>query len=484
MNTLLQHKRFPLVITVALISLILFLWFINANLFKSRADEEKVNILFSEQTGSVPLNQDKTVDIIVQPVTSGSRIAGFSGILTTEGVLQIVRVDDPTSYPENQVVFEKILENVGAQRRVYVLNEASEQSPPVAIRVQVVVRATTAGSGKLKVNTASTQIVGTGSGYQYGYNTVQEANFTFGESVSGTPVVSPSGSLSATPRTTITSSITPSSTPRPTGVTTTPIVSITPRVSITGSVTPGVTTRPVTPGISLTPGISATVFPSPVVRITASPTGFPIPSILVTQIISQPPIPTSPPPDGDISVIIRLKFQGVQQANNANMRIPVKITVAGGVLPRPISKTIDFQPDTGFRNGVWVGTLDMSVNAPPAGGAYPSYKMFIKGPKHLQKRICWNYPEETFPGTYRCGDEAFIYLDQEFNEVDLTRIIQLVGDLDQDGVVTSADISRIANNLGSTDPAVVAKADVNFDGVVNALDYSLLIASLSVKYDE
>lgn len=482
MNILL-HKRFPLVITVALASILLFLWFINANLFKSRADEEKVNILFSEQTGSVPLNQDKTVDIIVQPVTSGSKITGFSGILTTEGVLQIVRVDDPTSYPENQVVFEKILENVGAQRRVYVLNEASEQSPPVAIRVQVVVRATTAGSGKLKVNTASTQIVGTGSGYQYGYNTVQEANFTFGESVSGTPVVSPSGSLSTTPRTTITSSITPSSTPRPTGVTTTPIVSITPRVSITGSVTPGVTTRPVTPGISLTPGISPTVFPSLVVRISPSPTVGPIPQLTPND-ITRSPIPSVPPPSGSVALLIKVKFQGITSSRTP--QIPVKVTLTGGDLPvGGVTQTNYFS--TEGEEGVWSGLASFTLpqSTARAGGAnYPRYKLFIKGPKHLQKRICWNYPEETFPGTYRCGDEAFIYLDQEFNEVDLTRIIQLVGDLDQDSVVTSADISLIANNLGSTDPAVLERADVNLDGIINALDYSLLIASLSVKYDE
>ncbi len=475
MNTLLQNKRLPVILMVALASIILFLWFINANLFRSRADEEKVNILFSEQIGSVPLNQDKTVDIIVQPVTSGNKITAFSGVLSTEGVAQIVRVGDPTSYPENQVVFEKILENVSAQRRAYVLAEASEQSPPAAVRVQVTVRGTATGSGKLKVNTATTQIVGTGPGYQYGYNTVQEADFTFGESAGSTPVASPSGSLTVTPRTSLTPVSSPSATPRPTNITITPFVTTNQRITITP-----------TPGISLTPGISPTIFPTPAVSITGTPTGFPIPSILVTQTISQPPIPSIPPPSGSVALFIKLKLQGITASRSA--QIPVKVTLTGGNLPAGgVTQTNYFSTIEGHPAGVWSGVASFTLpqsSARAGGSDYPRYKLFVKGPKHLQKRICWNYPEETFPGTYRCGDEAYLYLDQEFNEVDLTRIILLVGDLDQDGVVTSADISLIANNLGSTDPAVLERADVNLDGIINALDYSLLIASLSVKYDE
>ena len=64
----------------------------------------------------------------------------------------------------------------------------------------------------------------------------------------------------------------------------------------------------------------------------------------------------------------------------------------------------------------------------------------------------------------------------------------MVGDLpQQDGVVNSYDISLARNNIGvagSYDPAVLALADLNLDGIVDSQDYSLVIAALSIRADE
>ena len=69
--------------------------------------------------------------------------------------------------------------------------------------------------------------------------------------------------------------------------------------------------------------------------------------------------------------------------------------------------------------------------------------------------------------------------------MDFSNIYELVGDLpDQDGVVDSYDISFIRLNLGKNEDAVQAIGDINLDGRVDTQDYSLVIASLSVKKDE
>ena len=68
---------------------------------------------------------------------------------------------------------------------------------------------------------------------------------------------------------------------------------------------------------------------------------------------------------------------------------------------------------------------------------------------------------------------------------DFTGIYLLVGDLpEQDGIVNSYDISLVRNLIGKTDVASLRQADLNLDGAVNAQDYSLVIAALSVRQDE
>ena len=112
--------------------------------------------------------------------------------------------------------------------------------------------------------------------------------------------------------------------------------------------------------------------------------------------------------------------------------------------------------------------------------------LLIKGPKHIQKKICDDVPTETFGGTYRCRiNSSKISIPSQTVNLDFSNIVFLVGDLpEQDGVVDSYDISFIRNNLNSSDPKVIATGDLNMDGVIDTQDYSLLIAALSIRYDE
>jgi hypothetical protein len=111
----------------------------------------------------------------------------------------------------------------------------------------------------------------------------------------------------------------------------------------------------------------------------------------------------------------------------------------------------------------------------------------VKGPKHLQKKICDAAPSETSGGTYHCG-EGKINLKAGDNDLNLSGILMLVGDLPengtQNGIIDSYDTSYVRQHLQSTKADELAIADVNYDGVIDGQDYSLVLASLSIKYDE
>ncbi len=184
----------------------------------------------------------------------------------------------------------------------------------------------------------------------------------------------------------------------------------------------------------------------------------------------------STPSQGDlVTLALKLKFQGVRQITGLIMP-SVKVTLSGGGLNSDIAKTADFTSDS---NGLFSGSV-IFENVPLRGG----YKVLIKGPMHVQKKVCKSTPTETSGGFYTCATGQ-ITLTSGINNLDFSGIEFLVGDIpEQDGVVDSYDISFIRQNLGSKEAKILAKGDVNLDGIVDSQDYSLLIASLSVKTDE
>ncbi|OGK27767.1 hypothetical protein A3C28_03895 [Candidatus Roizmanbacteria bacterium RIFCSPHIGHO2_02_FULL_39_9] len=200
----------------------------------------------------------------------------------------------------------------------------------------------------------------------------------------------------------------------------------------------------------------------------------------ITGPISIPPITGDP---GPLSLNLKLRFQGIlaEPAHEFN-HLKVKVSLVSTFDSSGEATLVDFVSD---KDGIWSG--EATFNPPtkffPGGG----YKLFVKGPKHLQKRICENLPKETAEGTYHC-ENGEIVLQPGKNDLDLTGVFLLVGDLPnngaQDGVVNSYDISLVRNNLGNSDAETVALADLNLDGKVDTQDYSLVIAALSVRSDE
>jgi len=221
-----------------------------------------------------------------------------------------------------------------------------------------------------------------------------------------------------------------------------------------------------------TTSISQTPFPTQ----TSTPAPSPSPTItpISTSIITPTPTSTS---TSTVILNLRLRFQGIFQKpkNSSPIVVKVKLTNARTEFQTDY-QTATFTVDD---NGIWRGRVAFSNVAPG-----DQYTLYVKGPKHLQKRICDNDPSENYPATYNCNQGRIILREGE-NNLDLSKIILLIGDLpDQDGIVNSYDISLVRNNLGRSDEEALRLADVNFDDIVNTQDYSLIIAALSIRLDE
>lgn len=179
---------------------------------------------------------------------------------------------------------------------------------------------------------------------------------------------------------------------------------------------------------------------------------------------------------GNVKLNLKLKYQGIRKSSERNlssMNVKVKLKKEGtnNILESSGKFTID-------SNAIWSGTVGFNIS-----DVSGKWLLYIKGPQHLQKKICDNSPSETAGGRYSCSN-GNIVLTAGQNNLDFTKITLLVGDIDQNGLVDSIDLAIIKNNLGKKDAAILAKADLNRDGIVDTQDFSLILAALSVKTDE
>lgn len=177
---------------------------------------------------------------------------------------------------------------------------------------------------------------------------------------------------------------------------------------------------------------------------------------------------------------------GTGSAVSLNMKFRLQ-----GVAKRPVKSDGDvFQirlvgPSETVLSGLFTPDADGKFTGTVTGNAVPgTYYLLVKGPRHIQKKICETAPSESKPGTYHCN-AGTIALKAGENTFDFSQVTLLVGDLPmQDGVVDSYDFSYIRQTLGSRDTDQLRVADLNRDGIIDTQDISLVLQSLAVKYDE
>lgn len=204
------------------------------------------------------------------------------------------------------------------------------------------------------------------------------------------------------------------------------------------------------------------------------PKGFSAPAgACVVKITTQKP---------DLSMKMKLRFQGIVQKVPAEYNsMNVKVMITGGGLTERKETVATFKQ---VSNELWEGTVGFNGTFPATAS---NYAIFVKGPKHLQRKICDRDAKDDENGFYTCTDyaESFITLNKGDNEVDLSNIIQPAGDLpmnnNQDGVIDSIDLVYLRSKLGSKNAADFATGDLNLDGIIDSQDHSLPVKVLDLN---
>ncbi len=184
---------------------------------------------------------------------------------------------------------------------------------------------------------------------------------------------------------------------------------------------------------------------------------------------------SSPAPSA-VRLSLSLRLQGIDKKPKSTEAILVRVGVGGGDLAETVYKNVLFTPSDG---GVWKGQADFDI---PEGTAY---KVLVKGPKHTQRKICENKPKEDQPGLYKCTINT-IELKKGDNTLDFSGVVMLAGDLPvkQDGIVNAKDVLAVRERLNKTDFESLAIGDVNYDGVINAVDDALVVFTLANRTDQ
>lgn len=180
-----------------------------------------------------------------------------------------------------------------------------------------------------------------------------------------------------------------------------------------------------------------------------------------------------------VKLNLKLAFQGIvkdRTLEDKKMKVRVILVDEPATIEYPFQVDFTYQRDSGTWNSfVEISAIDINKK----------YKFFIKGPMHIQKRICENIPNaDTGANNYQCSTGNISLVEGE-NNFDFKDVILMTGDLPvQDGIVDSADIAKVRQNLGKTDKVTLGIADLNMDGIVDTQDYSLAIDGLLIRTDD
>ena len=408
---------------VGLLAVVFFVVFFNQYLHRSKAAEGLVDITANTTSISLAANQTKAVSYNIVPKISGNRVSAFDINFITSGDLQIVSFGDLVSVGAAggpTVVLTKIIADPTAKRIAYVINQ-SNANLPLLITIPMTVKSINGAAGSIKIDYDNNNLSLSHS-QVVGY-TVNSTQYGFGQ----VDQITSNGNVN---------------TPMPTG----------PTGGITPSITPGEPT------------------------LTSTPTGGPTTP-------TEGPTPT-PGITTSISLALKIKLQGItQKPVNANsITVLVRLAGSNAIATNPafLAKYVQFTVNDA---GEWSGKADFE-GVPTGGG----YRIFVKGPKHIAKRICDASPTESAGGMYHCADGK-IALSAGNNTLDFSKIILLAGDLPevdgkQNGMIDAYDTTFVRTYLGTTDADKLAIGDLNLDGIIDTQDYSMILQSLFIKFDE
>jgi len=455
-GTMFQIVKKPKVLLIALIALVIFaglFWFMNTYIRPFFASIYTVDMTFTPSKETVQVGEEFTInvqvsgeivsaadlhieytkDVVKYPAETNMALSGFSQI-----------ADNPYFSPP---IIELVSNGTSGQKLLNMV-VVSEQADKDTVQFGLRFRADQEGDAIVTLITQDSKLSGT---VEQGIASYIDLPAT---SVTATVHVVGVGSATPTP----TGDLVPTHTHTPTPPDDTdPTVTPTVDPSVSPSITPSIS-----PTITITPTESLMPSPSPTNR---APTN------------TATPVPTTGAQNPNVTLDMKVRLQGVvTQPKEVYREQPMKVLLLSTDKSFRAEQAISF---TVNGDAIWVGSMKIA-NVPTK----KKFNVYVKGTKHLQRKICTLAPTETVPGQYDCSSGQ-ITLKEGTNVVDMSKIFVLAGDIPiQNGIVDSVDIIYVRKNLGVTSPAVLSRADFNLDGIVDTQDYTLAVTALGFKYDE
>lgn len=182
---------------------------------------------------------------------------------------------------------------------------------------------------------------------------------------------------------------------------------------------------------------------------------------------------------------IKVRLQGIRNQTFSSQYRKAKFAVALGGGGMPNNTEFVYSDFHYLGNGVFGGVATFNANQVKPNY---NYKLIVKGPKHLSRRLCT--PNPSGGAQYYCPESAgaITLMGAGIQSFDFASVTLSPGDLpidgQQDGLVDSSDLAYLRERLGRKDADSVRVADLNFDGIVDSQDYSLIVNNLINNEDE
>jgi len=229
--------------------------------------------------------------------------------------------------------------------------------------------------------------------------------------------------------------------------------------------TPGIYTIEEENTPTSSPITSPTTTPTPPTENTLTPTTTSTPT---TPTLTPAPTPTPIP--GEVKVKFKVKFYGVD-SKKPDQIVKVKIGREETIIQKLEQVNLSAN-----NQGIYESQM---IALSSAVIPETNYYLLIKGPKHLQVRFCQNSGQ-----THPCSKGKITFNSGE-NTLDFTGYPLPGGDLPpQDGVINALDAVVLINCLGENSSTCTNKADLNFDGIVNAIDINIMNNAIYTRWED